>query len=93
MTTIAVFATHWAPNGANEITTVCSHCARKLGVTHLPGEPWRPYTRVVVSVRTDRELTTDISHWCPSCWETEGRAVKARKFPAAEFTEIEAPTR
>lgn len=89
--TVAMFATHWSPNGANEITTMCSHCARKLGVTHLPGEPWRPYTRVVVNERTRQGMRTDISHWCPPCWETEGRAIKERKFPAAEFTELEVP--
>ena len=91
MTTVAVFATHWSPNGRNEITTVCEHCTRTLGVTRLPGDPWRSYTRVVISEYTSTRRATDISHWCPPCWTAEGRATKARQFPAAEFTELEVP--
>ena len=65
-----------------------------MGVTRLPGEPWRPYTRVVVTVRVDRGFTTtDVSNWCPPCWTTEGRALQQQRFPAAEFTEMEVPTR
>lgn len=83
-----MFATHWSPNGSNEVTTVCDHCRRILGRTMMPGEPWRSYTRVVIAVRTPQAYISDVSHWCPECWATEGQATKLREFPEAEFTEI-----